>query len=159
MFVYGTYVLKGEVDVKFFLDDIWKLFQEDTLPNDASNFCRQIINCMKASSYLKNIRSSTGHRDYQASTWVNDGGWKNVLVGEYKRSPAFSVYKVFAQGSHIEDTWKTQFLGFMGPKNMIQLWPLQICLETLLIPIHLKMETEEFVSWFWLMFWCRWNIA
>ena len=74
MFVYGPYVLKGEVDVKFFLDDIWKLFQEDTLPNDASNFCRQIINCMKASSYLKNIRSSTGHRDYQASTWVNDGG-------------------------------------------------------------------------------------
>ena len=23
------------------------------LPNDASNFCRQMINCMKASTYLK----------------------------------------------------------------------------------------------------------
>ena len=48
MFVYGTYVLEVEVYVKFSLDDIWKLFQQDLLPNNASNFCRQIINCMKA---------------------------------------------------------------------------------------------------------------
>ena len=67
-------------------------------------------------------------------------------MGEYKRSPAFAGYKVFAQASHIEDTWKTQFLGFMGPKKMIQLWPLQICWETLSIPVHLMMEMEEFVS-------------
>ena len=26
MFVYGTYVLEGEVDAKFFLGDIWSLF-------------------------------------------------------------------------------------------------------------------------------------
>ena len=36
MFVYETYVL--EEKAKFSLDDIWKLFQEDTLPNNASNF-------------------------------------------------------------------------------------------------------------------------
>ena len=48
MFVYGTYVLEVEVYVKFSLDDIWKLFQQDLLPNNASNFCRQMINCMKA---------------------------------------------------------------------------------------------------------------
>ena len=53
MFVYGTYVLEGEADVKFSLDDIWNLFQEDPLPNNASNFCRQMINCMRAWSYLK----------------------------------------------------------------------------------------------------------
>ena len=48
MFVYGNYVLEGEVDAKFFLGDIWNLFQGNTLPNNASNFCRQMINCMKA---------------------------------------------------------------------------------------------------------------
>ena len=53
MFVYGTYVLEGAADVKFSLDDTWKVFQEDPLPNNASNFCRQMINCMKAWSYLQ----------------------------------------------------------------------------------------------------------
>ena len=45
IFVYGTYFL--EVDTKFFLGDIRNLFQRDTLPNNAGNFCRQILNCMK----------------------------------------------------------------------------------------------------------------
>ena len=38
MFIYGTYVLEGEADAKFSLSDIWNLFQEDTLPSNASNF-------------------------------------------------------------------------------------------------------------------------
>ena len=42
MFAYGTYVLEGEIDAKFSLGDIWNLFQEDPLPNNASNFCRQM---------------------------------------------------------------------------------------------------------------------
>ena len=70
MFIYETYVLKGEADAKFSLNDIWNLFQGDALPNSASNVCRQMINCMRA----WNIRSSTENRDHQASTWVNDGG-------------------------------------------------------------------------------------
>ena len=53
MFVYGTYVLEGEVDAKFSSSDIWILFREDSLPNNASNFCRQMINCMKAWNYLQ----------------------------------------------------------------------------------------------------------
>ena len=42
MFAYGTYVLEGEIDAKFSLGGIWNLFQEDPLPNNASNFCRQM---------------------------------------------------------------------------------------------------------------------
>ena len=53
MFVYGTYVLEGQADAKFSLDDIWILFQEDPLPNNARNFCRQMINCMRARNYLQ----------------------------------------------------------------------------------------------------------
>ena len=43
MFIYGTYVLEREADSKFSLGDIWKLSQEDPLPNNTSNFCRQMI--------------------------------------------------------------------------------------------------------------------
>ena len=45
MFVYRTYVPEGEVDAKFSLGDVWNLFQGDY---NASNFCRQLINYMKA---------------------------------------------------------------------------------------------------------------
>ena len=48
MFVYETQILEGKADAKFSLSDIRKLFQEDTLPNNASSFCKQMINCMKA---------------------------------------------------------------------------------------------------------------
>ena len=52
--VYPTYFIEGRADVKFSLGDIWKLFQEDPLPNNSSNFCRQVINCMRAWNYLQN---------------------------------------------------------------------------------------------------------
>ena len=53
MFIYGTYVLEGEADAKFSLSNIWNLFQGDTLLNNAINFCSQMINCMRAWSYIQ----------------------------------------------------------------------------------------------------------
>ena len=53
IFVWGTYVLEGQADANFSLGDIWKLFQEDPLPKNASNVCRQMINCMKTWNYLQ----------------------------------------------------------------------------------------------------------
>ena len=53
MFVYGTYVLEGEVDAKFSLGNIWNFFQKDALPNNARNLCRQMMNFMKAWDYLR----------------------------------------------------------------------------------------------------------
>ena len=38
MFVHGTYVLEGETDAKFSSSEIWKLFQEDPLPNNEATF-------------------------------------------------------------------------------------------------------------------------
>ena len=53
MFIYGTYAIEGEVDSKFSLGDIWNLFQADHLPNKTSNFCRKMINCMRAWNYIQ----------------------------------------------------------------------------------------------------------
>ena len=64
--------------------------------------------------------------------------------GNIQKSSAFAGYHIFVPAGLLKDIWKAQFLGFMKLKKMIQLWPLQICLEILSIYVHLKMETEEF---------------
>ena len=103
MFVYSTYVLEGEADAKFSLDDTWKLFQEDLLPNNASNFCRQMINCMKAWNYLQKTLglplNSKIIKQAHGSMMVDE---KDVLAGEYRTSPVFAGYHILALASHIE---------------------------------------------------------
>ena len=53
MFVYGTYVLEGEAHAKFSLGEIWNLLQAGPSPNNASNFCRQMIKCMRAWNFIQ----------------------------------------------------------------------------------------------------------
>ena len=87
MFVYGTYVLEGEVDAKFSSSDIWILFQEDSLPNNASNFCRQMINCMKAWNYLqKTLDLSLNTEIIKQAHGLMMEDEKDVLAGEYRKS-------------------------------------------------------------------------
>ena len=82
MFLYGTYVLEGKAGAKCSLSDICKRFQEDILQNNAGNFCRQIINCMKARKIMMD-------------------GEKVVLAGEYRKSPVFAGYDTFAPAGHV----------------------------------------------------------
>ena len=99
MFVYGTYVLEGEADTKFSLGDILNLFQEGTLPNNASSFCRQMINCMKAWKCLQetlDLPLSTEIIRQAHGLMMEDE--KDVLVGEYRKSPAFAGYHIFCTG-------------------------------------------------------------
>ena len=71
---------------------------------------------------------------------------KDVLTGEYRKSPVFAGCHIFAPAGHIERHMEGAIFRFRDIKKTIQLWPVQICLETLLIYIHLRMETEEFVA-------------
>ena len=97
MFVYGTYIVEGEADAKFPLDDIWKLFQEDLLPNNASNFCRQMINCMKAWDYLQKTSDLPLNTEiFRQAHGLMIEDEKDVLVGEYRRSPVFACCHIFA---------------------------------------------------------------
>ena len=103
MFVYGTYVLEGEVDAKFSLRDIWNLFQGDTLPNNASNFCRQMINCMKAWDYLQKTLDLPLNTEIIKQThglMMEDE--KDVLAREYRRSLVFAGYRIFALAGYTE---------------------------------------------------------
>ena len=149
MFVYGTYILEGKTDAKFSLGDIWKLFQEDLLPNNSSNFCRQMANCTKVWNYLQNTLDLPLNTEIirQAHGLMMEDE-EDVLVGEY-RSHLHSQTIIFLnQPAILKDTWKTLFLDFIKLKEMIQLWPLQIYLETLSITIYLTIEMEEFVARF-----------
>ena len=146
MFVYGTYVLEGDTDAKFSLgDDIWNLFQGDPLLNNASNFSRKIINCLRAWNYLQKTSGLPLNTEIirQAHGLMMEDE-KDVLAGESHLCSQAIIF--LHQLVILKDTWKTQFLGFLKLKKMIQLWPLQIRFETLSIYIHLKMEMEEFVA-------------
>ena len=101
MFVYRTYVLEGETDSKFSLSDIWKPFQKDPLPNN--NFCRQMLNCMKVWDYLQKTLDLPLNTEIirQAHELMMEDE-KYVLVEEYRRSPAFAGYHIFAPVSLIE---------------------------------------------------------
>ena len=113
MFVYGTYVLEWEVDAKFSLSDILKLFQEDPLQNNASNYCRQMIKCIKVQKYLQKTLDLP--LNTEIGLMMKDE--KDVLAGEYRRSPVFAGYHIFAPAGYIERYVETQFLGSMGQKD------------------------------------------
>ena len=103
MFVYGTYILETEVDAKFSLGDIWNLFQGDTLPNNASNFCRQMINCMKAWDYLqKTLDLLLSTADIKQTHKIMLEDEKDVLVREYRNLQTFAGYHIFAPAGYIE---------------------------------------------------------
>ena len=101
MFVHGTYVLEGEADAKFSLDGIWNLFQKDALPNN--NFCSQMITCMEARGYLQKTSDpllSTEIIKQTHNIMMEDE--KDVLVGKYRKSPAFAGYHIFTPANLIE---------------------------------------------------------
>ena len=103
MFVYGPHVLEGEVDAKFSLGDIWNLFQGDTLPNNASNFCRQMKNCMKLWNYLqKTLDIPLNTEIIRQAHGLIMKDQKDVLAGKYRKSPAFAGYHIFAPAGYIE---------------------------------------------------------
>ena len=152
IFLYRTYVVEGEADAKFSLGKLWNLLLAGSLPNNASNFFRQMINCMRAWNYIqKTSRSSMSfetitqtqkimmenekHRDGKMS-W-----WGNIESRLHLQTIIF-----LHQLASFKDIWKAQFLGSTKLKAKIQLRPLQICLEVLSISIHLKMVMEEFVA-------------
>ena len=118
MFVYRTYVLEGEADAKFSLDDIWNLFQEDLLPNNASNFSRQMINCMKAWDYLQKtsgVSLSTEILRQAHKIMMKDE--KDVLAGEYRKSPVFAGYHIFAPADYIERYMEDAIFSFHEAKK------------------------------------------
>ena len=152
IFLYRTYVVEGEADAKFSLGKLWNLLQAGSLPNNASNFFRQMINRMRVWNYIqKTSRSSMSFKTITQTQKImienekhQDGKmswWGNIESRLHLQTIIF-----LHQLASFKDIWKAQFLGSTKLKAKIQLWPLQICLEVLSIYIHLKMEMEEFVA-------------
>ena len=105
IFVYGTYILEGEADVKFSLGYIWRLFQEDHLPNN--NFCRQMINYVRVWNYLQKTLDLPLNTEAirQTHKFMMD----DVLAGGYRKSAVFAGYHIFPLADHIEGYIDTIF--------------------------------------------------
>ena len=118
--VYNACVLEVEVDAKFSLGDIWNLFQGDTLPNNASNFCRQMIHCMKAWNYIqKTLDLPLNTKIIRQKHRIMMEDKKDVLAGEYRKSPAFAGYHTVAPGGHFERYMEDAiFKFFMAATNL-----------------------------------------
>ena len=118
-FVYGTYLLEDETDAKFSLGNIWNtgwnLFQEDPLPNN--NFCRQMINCMRAWNYLQKISGLPLNTEIikEICKIMMDGN--EILTGEYRKSPAFAGYHIFGLAGHIERYMEDAIFRFHETKK------------------------------------------
>ena len=118
MFVYGTYVLEGAADAIFSLGDLWNSFQGDTLPNNASNFCRQMISCMKAWNYLqKTLDLSLNTKISRQTHGLIMDNENDVLEGECRKSSAFAGYHIFVSASHIERYMEDAILKFYETKK------------------------------------------
>ena len=100
MFVYGTYVLEGEVDDKFALGDIWNLFQGNTLPDNTDNFFRQMIREWNYLQKTLDLPITTEIIRQAHGLMVEDK--KDFLVGKCRKSPAFTGYHIFAPAGYIE---------------------------------------------------------
>ena len=73
----------------------------DALLNNASNFCRQMINCMKAWNYLQKTSGLL------LNTEIIKQSHKIMMVGEkgveeYRKSHVFAGYHIFAPAGYIE---------------------------------------------------------
>ena len=117
IFLYRTYVAEGEADAKFSLGKLWNLLQAGSLPNNASNFFRQMINCMRAWNYIQKTSGSSmsfetitqtqkimmdneKHRDGKMS-W-----WGNIESRLHLQAIIF-----LHQLASFKDIWKAQTLG------------------------------------------------
>ena len=112
------HILEGEANAKFSLNDICNSFQGDTLQNNASNFCRQMISCMKALDYLQNTSGLLLNTEIisQAHKIMMENE-KDVFAGKYRRSPVFAGYHIFAPAAYIERSMKSAIFRFHETKK------------------------------------------
>ena len=118
MFVYGTYVLEGEVDAKFSLGDVWNLFQGDTLRNNAGSFYRQMINCRKAWNYIqKTLDLPLSAEIIRQTHGLMMEDERDVVVGEYRKSTAFAGYHIVSLAGPIERYMEDEIFRFHETKR------------------------------------------
>ena len=113
MFFYGS-----KIDAKFHLGDIWDLFQGDNLPNNVSNFCRQMINCMRVWNYLqKTLDLPLNTEIIRQAHKIMMEDEKDVLAGEYRKSLVFAGYYIFVSAGRIERYMEDAIFRFYETKK------------------------------------------
>ena len=98
MFSYGTYLLEGEIDPNFSSSKIWSLIQEDS---NNKVIQRRFVNLISAVEYLQLQPDLTPEKLKRVHTMIMQQE-KNMLIGEYRKTPAFAGFTMFAPASAIE---------------------------------------------------------
>ena len=102
MFSYGTYVLEGEINPNFSSSDIWSNSEE----YKKKVIQRRLLNYIRAIKYMQLGPDLTPeklkcvHKMIMCEKKHPNG--KDILIGEYRKTPAFADFKMFAPASEIE---------------------------------------------------------
>ena len=113
------YVLEGEADAKFSLGTIWSFLQAGFLPNNASNICRQMKNCMRAWKYIQKTSGSplsieTIKQTYKIMMDKEKIRMEKKYSWEKIESHLHLQAIIFLhQPAILKDIWNVQILGFM----------------------------------------------
>ena len=122
-----------------------------------SNFCRQMINCMRAWNYLKIhqiFHWAPRSPDKHARHWwrMKKMSWGRNIESHL----CFAGYHIFAPAGYIERYMEDTSFRF-DETGWSNYGPYKFIWENYQYTAILKMEMEEFVAWFWLIIWYRWN--
>ena len=77
-------------------------FRKTLYKKHESNFCRQMIDCMKVWKYLVKTGLPLNTEIISQAHELMMGDGKYVLAREYRKSPAFPGYHIFVSAGHIE---------------------------------------------------------
>ena len=96
MFLYGTYVLEGEIN--FPPSEIWSLIQDSEYKNKVIK--RRLVNLIRAVKLLQLEPTLTPEKLKRVHNMIMQQekhlNGKDVLIGEYRKTLAFAGFKMFA---------------------------------------------------------------
>ena len=109
---------RGRGRCKIFFGFYIEFISGRQLTKQGSNFCRQKINCIKAWSCLqKRLDLPLNTKIIRQAHGLMIEDEKDVLAGEYRKSPAFAGYHTFALASHIERYMEDAIFKFYETKK------------------------------------------
>ena len=109
MSVYETYLLEGEADGKFSLCGIWNLSQQLLQAND------KLYESVELHTKALDFSLNTEMIKQIHGLMMEDE--KDVLAGEYRKSPVFAGYHIFAPAGHVERYMDNKIFRFHENKK------------------------------------------
>ena len=117
IFLYVTYALEDKIN--FLPSDIWSLIQDSDYKNKVIQ--RRFLNCIRAIKFLQLESDLTLEKLKRVHTIImhqeKHPNGKDVLIREYRKTPASAGFKMFAPASAAEMLINDAFCRYYSPND------------------------------------------